>query len=874
MRISHFCRLVAGFVSAACGLSVFVTAVPAIAQEAAGVPAGMPQDWSHRHVIHSNPDTLEEAAAKGKLDQWIKRADDPRFVLQLEKKLAKLQSAADAEDDEPAAAGRGARKSALAATPGSGKNNEKPAPSGKKAVTPSGAGPHRDWSNVMGGASGAGRAGTFPAKFGFGAGSSSCTNDFVVFTTSTAGAQGTGTFYSLPGTFSAVPTAGQTFSLTNNLYTPVKTLTLTADASVNTGLSFAVGATATEAATNLANAIRRNGGTVGLTATSAGAVVTVTSITAGIVAGNITPAETSAVFAWGAEVAGTGTKGQPTIFALNQLYASTAAGGCQTSTQAVPATYWAYNTGTGSVADLSPVLSLNGDQVAFIQRTSGNVAQLVLLKWASGGAGTLGAPTDLTASVADGAAYRACTPGPCQLTLPLNGAPNNTTSSPFVDYANDVLYVGDAAGKLHKFTGVFSGTPVEVVSTGTNVWPATISSTALTSPVYDFGTGNVFVGSARPASAAGTGALHAVHSTIGSGTGGITSTGQLLVNNFTARFDSPIVDSSTGKVYVFVGEDANNAGRGAVYQFSTGPALDTQGTGNKATTVSGVSSTTMWSGTFDEAYYSGSGNTGYMYVCGGTAANANPVPFRISMTGTFGSSASGTLQDLGGGNVQCSPVTSTFLGGSDYIFMGVNNGNDPACNNNAGCVYMFRLRNAFNTTSTSATINDNTARFLSVSTSTAPNVTEASVATALTAAQAGTYVAMAITQSLPSPAGTTFTYTLRKNGATPAKAPSCTIAAGSSTCTHVNLGNVQTYAAGDTMDVMVQRTAGTGSLTATFGVNVDPWIGSTATAGLVAAGGTGGIIIDNHQAGGGSQIYYSTLTSPGNAVQASQVGLQ
>jgi hypothetical protein len=46
-----------------------------------------------------------------------------------------------------------------------------------------------------------------------------------------------------------------------------------------------------------------------------------------------------------------------------------------------------------------------------------------------------------------------------------------------------------------------------------------------------------------------------------------------------------------------------------------------------------------------------------------------------------------------------------------------------------------------------------------------------------------------------------------------------------------------------------------------------------ASAALNATGGTGGIIIDNTATGGGSQIYYSTRTAPGFAVQASQAGL-
>jgi hypothetical protein len=51
--------------------------------------------------------------------------------------------------------------------------------------------------------------------------------------------------------------------------------------------------------------------------------------------------------------------------------------------------------------------------------------------------------------------------------------------------------------------------------------------------------------------------------------------------------------------------------------------------------------------------------------------------------------------------------------------------------------------------------------------------------------------------------------------------------------------------------------------------------GINANAGIQALGGAGGIVIDNiSSTTGASQIYYSTLTSPGNAVQASQAALQ
>jgi hypothetical protein len=71
------------------------------------------------------------------------------------------------------------------------------------------------------------------------------------------------------------------------------------------------------------------------------------------------------------------------------------------------------------------------------------------------------------------------------------------------------------------------------------------------------------------------------------------------------------------------------------------------------------------------------------------------------------------------------------------------------------------------------------------------------------------------------------------------------------------------------------RTGCTGSCMYMFNLTGIAWSGTTnATAGLTAPGGTGGIVIDNISAtAGASQIYYSTLTSPGGAIQASQAAL-
>ena len=47
---------------------------------------GLADDWSHHHMVFSNPGTAEEAKQQGTYEQWLKSVNDPRYVLQQLKK--------------------------------------------------------------------------------------------------------------------------------------------------------------------------------------------------------------------------------------------------------------------------------------------------------------------------------------------------------------------------------------------------------------------------------------------------------------------------------------------------------------------------------------------------------------------------------------------------------------------------------------------------------------------------------------------------------------------------------------------------------------------------------------------------------------------
>jgi hypothetical protein len=332
------------------------------------------------------------------------------------------------------------------------------------------------------------------------------------------------------------------------------------------------------------------------------------------------------------------------------------------------------------------------------------------------------------------ASYRGCA-APCMTTIPFQATatfdptPTDTYSAPYYDFTSgsDTLYVGDDAGFLHQFTGVFQGTtPAETVVTTPAPWPVRVATAKLSSPVFDSASGNVFVTTSYQASANSGGRLAAVCATstcagvlngnpsvttvIGTATPslvlGPTSTSSAACHGTGAsgtgsdlRLDAPVVDSAAGKVYVFLGNDGN--GNSAVIQFSTtvGTATGnftwhTCGTESTIGTAS-TTGTPVFAGTFDNIYFTSSSSSpsGNLYVCGNTSADATLYQVRITSNAI---SASGTsVLALSTGNTTCSPVTEVLSASTDLIFLSVESlgltSSPVNCPSNAGCLMSFTL---------------------------------------------------------------------------------------------------------------------------------------------------------------------------------------
>jgi len=166
---------------------------------------GLPTDWTHQHVIFSNPGTFQEATRNGNFAHWYRIVNDPRFQMQQLRRTAAMkqggptppgacvattldnptESRAEEEISEGAI---GLLRPEIAPGPlKPGPNPPTPPPHPMPPIPAPGceSSLHKDWS-MLPGTGAVGGAGDFPAKYEFYPGTASC-SDYVVFITNVAG---------------------------------------------------------------------------------------------------------------------------------------------------------------------------------------------------------------------------------------------------------------------------------------------------------------------------------------------------------------------------------------------------------------------------------------------------------------------------------------------------------------------------------------------------------------------------------------------------------------------------------------------------------------------------------------------------------------
>jgi|HubBroStandDraft_1064217.scaffolds.fasta_scaffold00609_13 hypothetical protein len=544
-----------------------------------------------------------------------------------------------------------------------------------------------------------------------------------------------------------------------------------------------------------------------------------------------------------------------------------------TTADTVPSVYWAYNTG-GQILT-SPLISLDGSQVALVQTDTGGVGTLVLIRWAAS-TGTVGSPVAPTIVLPS--AYVGCI-APCMTTVVLHDSSNSTTddttSSVFYDYSGDIGWVGGARGWLHKITGVFNGVPTEVQSDGFPVQVSTATPATLSSPVYDSVSRNVFVGDLA-------GFLYSVDST---NPATVIQSAQLDFG--VGIVEGPIVDSANGSVYVFASSDGTTnctfgtSACAAVYQLSTGFTDGDPGSPATAGTsvASGLTPNPMYIGAFDSTYYASGDGTGNLYVCGNTGQN--PAIYQIPISGGVPTAAGAALVGLASASFSpaCSPVADVLNpnltgGAAERLYASVqDNGVATSCGG-AGCALNFIVTPWHELTAYQVG-----QQILDIHL----NIEEVT--------QAGT--SGASVPAFSATAGTVKTTDGSVHWINQGALSATPLAIWTPSTAQTKVGNrivdsngnveVVTKTGATGGSVPLWNTSAGGATTSDGTVN---WInaGASLIAALPAAGGTSGIIIDNVLNGalaGTSQVYFTTLSDQvcgtsgkgGCAVQASQSGL-
>ncbi len=258
---------------------------------------------------------------------------------------------------------------------------------------------------------------------------------------------------------------------------------------------------------------------------------------------------------------------QANLVGITNLYSGTSPTGyCGTA----PTFLFSYAIGTGGSL-LSPVISLDGKKIAWIENSSANHAILHVTTWAANqgtnattGAVAIGAcPTVGSCDLAidyTSSAYSGCTAS----------AKINTNSEIYVDYGSDSAYLGADNGILYHIKTIFTGAPTVDYCIPVNA----SAGTALSGAVYDplLNPAEVFIADSKKLYAFTFNAGFTLKATYTYGAGTLTGPGPVLdaFNNFIYAFSAK--DIATPTAHTSVTQVPTSLAAGSGVAVPLGPA--------------------------------------------------------------------------------------------------------------------------------------------------------------------------------------------------------------------------------------------------------------------------------------------------------------
>lgn len=418
---------------------------------------------------------------------------------------------------------------------------------------------------------------------------------------------------------------------------------------------------------------------------------------------NYTSPSCSADFAVYTINATPGVSTQANLIGLNNLYSDSAgAGFCAGIT--APTFLFSYAIGTGGSA-LSPVLSLDGTKVAWIENRTATTSYLHVTKWVANQGGAATAPVAVTGTFSAGACTSTTTSCDFSVEYTASNHPGCTThytagnshSDLYVDYANDAGYVSANNGLLYHISNIFSNTVAPTVDfcIPVNTTFETKPSGAMSGPVYDPILNEVFITDSEKIYAYTVNATSFSAATTPSYTFG---NGGSKYNYQTGP--GPLLDMFNGYLYVFSTYDA--AGKTSVTQIPTSLA---SGTAVELGSESTNTAPMLFYGAFDNNYYTYGPKSALstLYSCGTDQTNTDRQDlFSISFTASTGivnttpAMSNNTNINPGAAAGLCSPITEFYDGTNDRLFVGMG---QPGSAGGSNVVTMWNVNTRLTNTS-------------------------------------------------------------------------------------------------------------------------------------------------------------------------------
>jgi hypothetical protein len=398
--------------------------------------------------------------------------------------------------------------------------------------------------------------------------------------------------------------------------------------------------------------------------------------------------------------------GQANLVGLTNLYTTGAGTGFCPGT--APVFLFSYAIGTGA-APLSPVTSLDGSQIAWIENRTTTDAYLHVTVWVANQGGTALAAVAPNGTFSNGA----CTTAgqSCDFALEYTnatypGCPTafkaaNGHSELYVDYPTQTGFISANNGLLYHIKNLFSTTanPSVDFCIPVNTTFETTPKAAMSGPVYDNFLKQVFITDSEKiySYSVGTSLPIPTFTPVASFTYG----NALSLYNYPTG-PGPLLDMFNGYIYVFSAYDVN--GNTSVTQLPTSLA---SGVAVKLGAKSTNSNQILFYGTFDNNYYNnGPANaTSTLYSCGTDSTTTTQGLFSISFNASTGvvntTPAMSDNKNINPGaatNGVCSPLTEFYDGTNDRLFVGMG---QPGSNGGANVVTMWNINNQL--TSSTAT---------------------------------------------------------------------------------------------------------------------------------------------------------------------------